>query len=333
MPTALGTRFVLYSFNPGEAVLNGFLQTLIGLYDYAHASGDSEAQALFNSGNAEAESEVPSYDTGAWSLYEPGQEDTLSYHQLVTGFLQQLCQRTSAPVYCMTAQHFESDLTTPPALNLLSTSAQSGTVSMPFSLSKISNVVINVLSGTQSVYSAAAQFPYGNDTFTIPSLSAGSYTVELTATDLAGNVGETSGALDVAPAALSGPPAGPPPPPTGWPGSNPGTPHGKAPSLDLGRIARQSLSRGRLRLQVRVTCSRLGRVSASLERVASRPTVLARTSTELHQVHGANAATLSLVLTSQELRKLRRQHVRQLELAVSGPAGSHRTALFALRLD
>jgi hypothetical protein len=195
--TPLGARFVLYSFNPGEKVINGFLQTLIGLYDYAHASGDTEAQALFNAGNAEAEPEVPSYDTGAWSLYEPGQEDTLDYHQLVTGFLQSLCQRTSAPVYCTTAQHFVAYLTTPPVIGLLGAVAQGTGTGVQFSLSKISNVTITVQSGTKTVYSATGQFAYGNDTFTAPSLGTGTYTVSLSATDLAGNVGRTSGTMTV----------------------------------------------------------------------------------------------------------------------------------------
>ena len=106
--TPPGRRYLLYSFapDPGGAVINGFLQTLIGLFDYAMVSGDPEGWRLFRSGDAEARAELPSYDTGAWSLYQPGQEDTLDYHTLVTGFLQQLCARTQAPIYCTTAAHF-----------------------------------------------------------------------------------------------------------------------------------------------------------------------------------------------------------------------------------
>ena len=110
--TRLGRRYLLYTFAPGEAVLNGFLQTLIGLYDFAAASGDATARALFAEGDAEARAEVPHYDTGTWSLYEPGQESTLDYHELVTGFLYALCQRTHAPVYCTTAERFQGYLTT-----------------------------------------------------------------------------------------------------------------------------------------------------------------------------------------------------------------------------
>ena len=109
-----GTRFLQYTFAPGTSIINAFLQTLIGLDTYAHVSGDPRAERLFAAGNAEAMSEVPRFDTGAWSLYQPGLEDTLSYHVLVTGFLHQLCTMTSAPVYCTTAQHFAADETHAP---------------------------------------------------------------------------------------------------------------------------------------------------------------------------------------------------------------------------
>jgi D-glucuronyl C5-epimerase C-terminus len=108
--TRRGRRYLLYSFAPNAAVINGFLQALIGLFDYAEVSGDAEAQRLFDAGNVEAQAELPHYDTGTWSLYEPGQEDTRSYHELVTEFLDQLCSRTDAPVYCKTAARFHADL-------------------------------------------------------------------------------------------------------------------------------------------------------------------------------------------------------------------------------
>ncbi len=188
-----GTRYLLYSFNPNELVINGFLQTLIGLVDYAYASGDSGALSMFRSASAEAKYELPSYDTGAWSLYEPGQEDSLSYHQLVTGFLHTLCQRTGALPYCATAHRFDTYLTTPPVLGLGTTSA----TGVSFTLSKISNVTLTVTNGSRTAFSATNQFPYGTDSFTMPALAPGSYTVKLSATDLAGNVGTTTGSLTV----------------------------------------------------------------------------------------------------------------------------------------
>jgi hypothetical protein len=114
--TRRGIRFVQYSFDPArrDEVLNAFLQTLIGLHAYAQASGDSVAWHLFNAGDAEARHEVPFFDTGKWSLYQPGVADSVSYHELVTGFLQQLCSIVHAQVYCTTAAHFQRYSQHPP---------------------------------------------------------------------------------------------------------------------------------------------------------------------------------------------------------------------------
>ena len=108
--TRRGRRYLLYSFAPGAAVINGFLQTLIGLLEFARTSGSPEAMRLFAQGDAEARHELPHYDTGHWSLYEPGQLASVDYQQLVTGFLQQLCSKTHEHVYCLYAARFEGYL-------------------------------------------------------------------------------------------------------------------------------------------------------------------------------------------------------------------------------
>jgi D-glucuronyl C5-epimerase-like protein len=198
VPASHGTRFLLYSYNPNELVINGFLQTLIGLWDYWHASGDTTARALFKAASPEAQYELPSYDTGAWSLYEPGQEDTLSYHQLVTGFLQQLCNRTGNQTFCGEASRFNAYLKTPPTLAFNTTSTHSGaSFGFSFSLSKISNVTLGIVNGSHTVFSRTSQLPYGTDSVTVPALSPGAYTVKLSATDLAGNVGTSTETLTV----------------------------------------------------------------------------------------------------------------------------------------
>ena len=49
--------------------------------------------------------EIPTYDTGAWSLYSRGaitRESDLGYHTLLRDFLANLCDRTAAPEYCDT---------------------------------------------------------------------------------------------------------------------------------------------------------------------------------------------------------------------------------------
>jgi D-glucuronyl C5-epimerase C-terminus len=198
VPTALGTRYVQYSFAPSANILNAFLQTLIGLYDYARASRDPLARALFAAGDAEARAEVPRYDTGAWSLYQPGLEDTLSYHLLVTTFLQELCSRTGAAVYCRTAKHFAAYLKTGPSLTLLTARVRRRTPGLiRFRLSKYSHVGIVLVLGQRTLLATSAYFGYGIGGFAVPALAPGNYTVRLAATDLAGNFSRITGTVAV----------------------------------------------------------------------------------------------------------------------------------------
>jgi D-glucuronyl C5-epimerase C-terminus len=197
--TPIGTRFLQYTFAPKLSIINAFLQTLIGLYDYGQVSGNATAKRLFASGNAEALVEVPQFDTGAWSLYQPGVEDSLDYHELVTGFLQQLCTRTGSPVYCTTAQHFTSYLKTPPVLTQLTMRATPGhPFALRFRLSKASHVGIAVRGNSSTPLYTSASFGYGVHYFTVPTLDTpGSYSVTLDGTDLAGNYAQVTGTLTV----------------------------------------------------------------------------------------------------------------------------------------
>ncbi|HEY5317435.1 MAG TPA: D-glucuronyl C5-epimerase family protein [Solirubrobacteraceae bacterium] len=201
IPTHLGARYLQYSFAPHTSIINAFLQSLIGLYDYAQVSGNTQAQQLFNAGNAEALAEVPHFNTGAWSLYQPGDEDPLSYHELVTGFLQELCTRTEASAYCTTASDFEKDLRTPPALTLTTHRSRVGAVTdVHFWLSKESRVGIVELYNGTTIFATSAELGYGANTFGVPTpRRAGTYTVRLAATDLAGNFNRIVGTLAVAP--------------------------------------------------------------------------------------------------------------------------------------
>jgi hypothetical protein len=197
--TSAGTRFLQYTFAPKLSIINAFLQTLIGLYDFGQVSGNATAKRLFAQGNAEALTEVSQFDTGAWSLYQPGVEDSLDYHELVTGFLQQLCTRTGSPVYCATAQHFTSYLKTPPVLTQLTQQAKTGhSFALRFRLSKVSHVGIAVRRGSSTPLYTSASFGYGVNHFTVPALhTPGTYSVTLNGTDLAGNGASTSGTLTV----------------------------------------------------------------------------------------------------------------------------------------
>ncbi len=94
VPTPAGALYAEYTYAPNDKILNGFIQALVGLYDYTSITGDPLGLALFEAGDAEARALVPDYDTGAWSRYDQFGESNLNYHELLTEFLQHLCQRT-----------------------------------------------------------------------------------------------------------------------------------------------------------------------------------------------------------------------------------------------
>lgn len=244
--THAGAHYLEYTFAPADRILNGFIQSLVGLYDYASATGDALGLALFTAGDAEARVEVPRYDTGAWSLYDQFGESSLNYHELLTEFLRHLCERTSkglpAPptgppvpkpptpqpvggtggttaagrvaavrarqagsaiagdqIYCTTAQRFAADLSTPPALAVLTTSLRGGTgAAVQFSLSKVSTVSMTVRQGGRVVWSESGSFERGRPRlgWNTPA-GGGTFTVTLTATDLAGNFATANGTIVV----------------------------------------------------------------------------------------------------------------------------------------
>jgi D-glucuronyl C5-epimerase-like protein len=92
--TPAGSNYAEYTYAPGDRILNGFIQAVIGIYDYTQITKDPLGQKLFEEGDAEARAEAPHYDTGAWSMYDQFSESNLNYHELLTEFLVHLCERT-----------------------------------------------------------------------------------------------------------------------------------------------------------------------------------------------------------------------------------------------
>jgi hypothetical protein len=147
--------------------------------------------------------ELPTFDTGAWSLYSRGtieHESDLSYHQLLRTFLGNMCTRTQDPVYCDTELRFARYELEPPQLSLVTTTLRGGTLGrIRLRLSKISRVGLRVRRGGRLV-SARPAVVVGHGT---PSLlwpvprRAGEYDITLTAVDLAGNVNTAAGTLEV----------------------------------------------------------------------------------------------------------------------------------------
>ena len=96
-PSGSGRHYLIYSFSSGLRVLNGFLQSLVGLYDFAAATQDRRAQRLFHAGDRAARREIPrSTPARGRSTRSGGAESDLGYHRLVRDFLQSLCDRTKS---------------------------------------------------------------------------------------------------------------------------------------------------------------------------------------------------------------------------------------------
>lgn len=202
VPTRAGVRYLLYSFAPGQIVINAFAQTLVGLYDYAQIAHSATAMRLFRAGDRQAQLDVQAANTGAWSLYQlGGPESDLSYHELLTGFLQNLCQRTGTAVYCRTGDAFARDLKTPPAITLVTGRVRAGgNALVRFKLSKISRVGMTIRRDADgaTVLATSATVSYGTHAYgwSVPT-TPGRYDVTLLGTDLAGNVGRATGTIQV----------------------------------------------------------------------------------------------------------------------------------------
>jgi hypothetical protein len=240
--TNAGAEYAEYTYAPSDRILNGFIQSLVGLYEYTSITKDPLGLSLFEAGDAEARAEVPHYDTGFWSLYDQFGESDLNYHELLTEFLQHLCERThkgpplirgEAPptvtspttgtttttpasggtgakaavasaipgdaIYCTTAKAFTEDLHTPPLVKLLSTKFKGGErAGVELSLSKISTVTLTVRKGTKVIWSNRATVAAGKPKLLwVTPTSGGSFSVTLTATDLAGNFATATGTIAV----------------------------------------------------------------------------------------------------------------------------------------
>jgi D-glucuronyl C5-epimerase C-terminus len=214
--TELGTRYLQYSFTPSTDIINAFLQTLLGLYDYGQVSLDPVANKLYNAGNIQAQAELKSFITGGWSLYQPGEADPLSYHTLVTGFLKLLCSKTEVPVYCSTYQQFAEDLLSRPQLTLVTTSAAAGKkFSLRFKLTKYADVGITLSRAGKSYLYTKKSFFAGTDGFNTPKLKAGKYTLAMSVTDPVGHYASLSTTLSVCPSSCPSSPYAIAPPSTG----------------------------------------------------------------------------------------------------------------------
>ena len=205
VPAGDGTHYAQYSFEPQLRILNGFIQSLVGLYDYGRLAADDRAKQLFATGEARAVQEVPTYDTGAWSLYSRGSvthESDLGYHALLRDFLENLCNRTDEPVFCDAEEHFTEYLTQPPVADIRTTRLRGGKYGrIKMSLSKISGVTLTIRRGDKVVHSRyVGALSYGKHTlgWQVPR-KKGDYIVSLAVRDLAGNPASVTEDVEVLP--------------------------------------------------------------------------------------------------------------------------------------
>jgi hypothetical protein len=187
-----GAFYAIYSYAPRQRVLNAHLQATIGLFDLFKITGEPAAQTLFQQGDAETRAVLGKYDTGHWSLYDERNEADLNYHKLQTGFLDNLCKRTSEPFYCDTAARFNSYLKEPPTVSPNTRRIRTGRAAhIAFTLDKVSRVGMVISRGGRTVLATSAVVGRGQRSFTWSRPSApGLYDLTVRATDLAGNRSE-----------------------------------------------------------------------------------------------------------------------------------------------
>lgn len=200
-----GTTYLQYSFAPRLYVMNAFIQTLIGLYDYNKITGSPTAKRLFDAGVPEARRQVPHSDVGDWSRYSiGGSESTGEYHALLTEVLLSICNRTKDSVFCAYGRKYRSYGRDPAKISYAgpSSTTDEKLTYLRLSLSKLSAVEVKVYKGSTLAFHKVATFRRGTRSFAWRPHSAGSYSVRLGAKELRTGTGKRSsatGAVEVGP--------------------------------------------------------------------------------------------------------------------------------------
>jgi hypothetical protein len=201
-----GVHYLQYSFAPRLYIFNAFLQSLIGLYDFARIAGDDRARALYAQAEPEARHEVPLSDVGDWSRYSyRGAESTRDYHELLREFLASMCTRRLGVLYCDYAERYRGYQVDPPELEYIGpdTATAREMTLIRFELSKLSAVEVKVYRGSEVVFSRLATFTRGFGSFSFRPGAPGSLTVRLAAKELRTGLGkkdQATGVIEVQPA-------------------------------------------------------------------------------------------------------------------------------------
>ena len=107
-----GNWYALYSFAPGERVLNAQLNAVIALHDLVRVTKDPKIAALEAEGLRAARRHIKRFDVaGVWSRYEEGGSPAdLNYHVLNRDLAGALCRRTGEAAICKASDSFAREL-------------------------------------------------------------------------------------------------------------------------------------------------------------------------------------------------------------------------------
>ena len=182
-----GNHYLQYSFAPRLFIINAFLQSVIGLYDFADLTGDPTARRLFAQAEPEARRELLRNDTGDWSTYSfAGAESSREYHELLREFAASLCSRLRRDAYCDTARNFAGYTTDPAELRLLGAYApiRGQETRLSFSVSKLSAVQLTIRRAGKVVFDRVATFRRGTHSFSFTPRTTGEFKLRLAAKEL-----------------------------------------------------------------------------------------------------------------------------------------------------
>jgi D-glucuronyl C5-epimerase C-terminus len=201
VPSDGGRRFVMYSFAPTLRILNGELQAVNGLRDAAVLGHSVRALRLVRAGDRAARAALGGFDTGAWSLYSAaGAESPLSYHQLTTGILGELCRRTARAEYCRAQRRFARYEHEPPRIGIAPLSRLWARRAAPlrFTLSKGSDVRVRVFGPKGVVLARDLQLARGGHDLSWIPPSRGRFRLQVHARGPEGKLGRSDRTVRVA---------------------------------------------------------------------------------------------------------------------------------------
>jgi hypothetical protein len=188
-----GIHYLQYSFAPRLYIFNAFLQSLIGLHDFARITGDTRAAELYEEAEPEAREEIPLSDVGDWSRYSyRGAESNRDYHELLREFLASMCSRRLGALYCEYADRYRGYQVDPPELTYTGPGLATAKHLTPirFQVSKLSAVEVNVYRGERLVFSKLGTFRRGVGAFAWRPRGPGLFTVRLGAKELRTGLGK-----------------------------------------------------------------------------------------------------------------------------------------------